>query len=128
LFWLDHPADQKVFLLVHGLDRSPLGQQQFFGFQRVPGFSTLCFRTPFFSSSHAWVNTNKKMCWAQFNFQLVSVKFETALCGEVRFIYTRSWKCLKSFRKPFSNPTLAPNAEILHGLGQDGSPCRIDQG
>ena len=34
-FGLNHPADQKVFLLGHGPDRGPFGQQQFFGVQGV---------------------------------------------------------------------------------------------
>ncbi len=35
LFGLNHPTDQKVLLFGDGFDRSPLGQQQFFGVQRV---------------------------------------------------------------------------------------------
>ncbi len=35
LFGLNHPADQKVFLFGHRFNRCPLGQQQFFGVQRV---------------------------------------------------------------------------------------------
>ena len=35
LFGLNHTADQKVLLFGDGCDRSPLGQQQFFGVQRI---------------------------------------------------------------------------------------------
>ena len=35
LFGLNHPTDLKVLLFGDGFDRSPLGQQQFFGVQRV---------------------------------------------------------------------------------------------
>jgi hypothetical protein len=34
---LNHPADQKVLLLGHGLDGGPFGQQQFFGVEWVHG-------------------------------------------------------------------------------------------
>jgi hypothetical protein len=40
-FGFDHPADQKVLLFGQGLHRRPLGQQQFFGIQRVHGLSQL---------------------------------------------------------------------------------------
>ena len=37
LIGLDHPADQKVFLLGHGFHGGPFGQQQFFRVERVHG-------------------------------------------------------------------------------------------
>ena len=37
----DHPADQEVLLSGDGFDGGPLGQQQFFGIQRVHGLGQL---------------------------------------------------------------------------------------
>ena len=37
LVGFNHPADQKMFLLGNGFDRSPLGQQQFFWVQQIHG-------------------------------------------------------------------------------------------